>query len=52
MELLANINNDDWDLKYFAAQTYINPYAKTEKKNYLQKAFDCVKGNVNELIDE
>ena len=52
IELLDNIDNDDWDLKYFAAQTYIDLYSRTKNNSYLQKAFDCAKSNVNELIDE
>lgn len=51
-DILTNIDNDDWDLRYFAAQTYIDLYSKTQNDSYLQKAYDCAKSNVNELIDE
>ncbi len=38
-----------WDLKYFAAQTYIALYAKRDDISYLKTAYEIVKSNVNAL---
>lgn len=51
-KILANTNNDDWALRYFAAQIYIGLYSKTNEKSYLQKAYDITLNNVNHLVDE
>lgn len=49
--LLANIEPEDWMLRYFAAQTYVDLYSKTKKESYLQSAYDLAETNVNYLID-
>lgn len=51
-KLVSNIGNDDWDLKYFAALTYMDIYSKTENQQHLSKAYSLVKENVNNLIDK
>lgn len=50
--LLNNSNNDDWALKYFAAQTYIDLYNRTNGDKYLNDAYSIVKDNVNYLVVE
>ncbi len=51
-KLLANAKEDNWSLRYFAAQTYIDLYAKTKNETDLHEAYKIVKDNVNNLIDE
>ena len=51
-KLLANSDNSDWALRYFAAQTYVGLYAQTKDKDYLDKAYDVTLDNVNYLIAE
>ena len=43
---------DDWALRYLAAQTCADLYAKTNDKKYLQKAYEFTELNVNLLLDE
>lgn len=54
--ILENIETEDWALRYLAAQSYMDLAAKannqTDKKEYLQKAYDLAEENVNYLIDE
>lgn len=50
--ILANSDNDDWSLRYFAAQTYVGLYARTKDKGYLEQAYDVTLDNVNYLIAE
>lgn len=50
--IVANTQNKDWALRYFAAQTYVSIYGKTQDKAYLQKAYDIVLDNVNYLVKE
>ncbi len=53
VELLTkNLDTDDWDLRYFAAQTYVDLYSRTNDIGYLNKAYKLVLDNVNYLIDE
>ena len=48
--IVDNTYNSDWSLRYFAAQTYVDLYVKTNDRAYLQKAFDLAYDNVNELV--
>lgn len=50
--LTSNIDTDDWALRYFAAQTYVDLYAKTDDIEYLYQAYSLTLDNVNYLIDE
>ena len=38
-----------WELKYFAAQSYLDLYTKTNDIKYLKKAYVIAKDNVNTL---
>ena len=50
--ILDNTDHGDWALRYFAAQTYVDLYGKTEDRAYLESAYDVALDNVNYLIDE
>ncbi len=50
--ILDNTNNADWSLRYFAAQTFIELYARAKTLTYLQTAYDIAYDNVNELVAE
>ena len=50
--LINNCNSADWELRYFAALTYLDLYSKTENTEYLNKSYNAVKENVNLLIDK
>lgn len=50
--LRSNCKSTDWELRYFAAQTYIDLYARTGETSYLENAYELAKSNVNYLIDE
>ncbi len=50
--IVANTSNDDWAMRYFAAQVYIDLYARTKDDAYLWKAYEEAKNNISELIDE
>ena len=50
--LLDNTDHDDWTLRYYAAQVYINLSALTGRQNYLQTAYAIVLDNVNYLVGE
>ena len=51
-KILDNIDTEDWDLRYFATQIYVNLYAKTQNTTYLWDAYSVVLSNVNYLVDE
>lgn len=51
-KILENTGNDDWALRYFAAQIYTGLCAKTGERGYLQQAYDIALNNVNQLVDE
>lgn len=50
--LVANTHEDEWAMRYFAAQAYMDLYSRTEEPAYLKKAYDLAKKNVSQLIDE
>ena len=43
---------NDWALRYFAAQTFIDISARTQDKEYLRKAYNIALQNANELKAE
>lgn len=47
-----NADADDWAIRYFIAQTYIDLYTKTNDIAYLKDAKNQMIDVVNELIDE
>ena len=50
--LVDNTENSEWSLKYFAAQMYMDLYAQTNNKSYLDTAFTLALNNVNYLVAE
>lgn len=50
--ILDNSGHDDWALRYFAAQTYLDLSAKSQNDEYLKKAYNVILDNVNYLIGE
>lgn len=50
--IIENTDNDDWALRYFAAQTYIELYARTNDISYLRKAYEATLTNVTNLVDD
>ncbi len=50
--ILANTENSDWALRYFAAQTYLELYGLTQNEKYLNSAYEITLNNVNYLVEE
>ena len=50
--IIANTKNEDWALRYFAAQTYISIYDKTGQESYLRSAYNVALDNVTNLLHE
>lgn len=51
-EIYDNTKDADWSLRYFAAQIYMDLYALTKDKSYLDSAYEIAFNNVNVLVDE
>lgn len=45
-----NTDNEEWALKYFAAQTYVDLFSRTNKPEYLAEAYKIARGNVSFLL--
>lgn len=45
-------DTSNWVLRYFAAQSFIELYDITKDKDYLEKAYQIIRTNVNELVGE
>lgn len=52
VKIVENCDDKDWALRYFAAQIYIDLYACTEDKGYLEEAYNIAYDNVNMLVYE
>lgn len=50
--IMANTGNDEWALRYFAAQTYINFFGITGEIHYLNTAYEITLNNVTYLLTE
>ena len=50
--LLDNTDHDDWALRYYAAQVYIDLATQTNDRAYLKTAYGIVLDNVNYLVGE
>lgn len=50
--IVDNTDTDEWSVRYFAAQTYLDLYAKTKNREYLQEAYKIALDNVTILLDE
>ncbi len=51
-DLMANTSSDDWSIRYFAAQVYLDLYSRTGNKDYLKNAYDIADNNVTNLLAE
>ncbi len=51
-DILENTTTDEWSLRYFAAQVYLDLYAKTEDRTYLENAYNIAYDNVTILLEE
>ena len=49
--ILSNADGENWALRYFVAQIYLDLYKQTGSKEYLQKAHDIALNNVNVLVE-
>ena len=49
-QILANTDNDEWGLRFFAAETFLDLYLTTGRNVYLEKTFNIILNNVNELV--
>ena len=47
-----NTETSEWSLKYFAAQMYMDLYAKTNDSSYLDTAYQLILNNVNYLVEK
>ena len=50
-EILDNAGKDDWSLRYFVAQAYIDLSSVTGDSKYLKKAYNIALDNANNLVD-
>lgn len=50
--IIDNTRNEDWALRYFAAQTYVTLFDKTGDRQYLEHAYHTVLNNVTSLLHE
>lgn len=49
-KLIDNCDNTDWEMLYFAAQTYVDLYRRTENEDFLRNAYELALDNVNFLV--
>lgn len=50
--LVDNTESNEWALRYFAAQIYMDLYTKTKDIKYLDQAYELTLNNVNVLVNE
>lgn len=50
--IVDNTDDNDWSLRYFASQIYLDLYKETSDKKYIQSAYDICRNNVNVLVKE
>lgn len=50
--ILDNTEHNDWALRYYATQVFVDFYKVTNDISFLQKAYNIVLDNVNYLIDK
>lgn len=48
-QIMENTDEDDWNLRYFSAQTYLELYGLTKENTYLERAYEITLNNVNML---
>lgn len=50
--IVDNIEYDEWSLRYFAAQMYVDLYTRTNNTKYLKTAYTLTLNNVNSLVEK
>lgn len=50
--IIENTTTEEWSARYFAADVYLDLYARTGKREYLEAAYDIAYDNVTILLDE
>ena len=50
--IMENTTTEEWSTRYFAAQVYLDLYARTANSEYLEDAYNIVYDNVTILLDE
>ena len=48
--LIDNTSTEEWSVRYFAAQAYLDLYARTENHEYLEQAYKIAYDNVTILL--
>ena len=48
--IVKNTSTEDWSLRYFVAQVYMDLYARTEDRSYLDSAYKIAYDNVTILL--
>lgn len=51
-DIIKNTSTDDWSMRYFAAQTYLRLYSKTQDRKYMETAYKIISENVTVLLAE
>lgn len=49
--IIENTSTEDWSIRYFAAQIYLDLYSKTNDSKYLEKAYKIESENVTVLLN-
>lgn len=50
--IIENTSTDDWCVRYFAAQVYLDLYSKTNDSKHLEKAYKIASENVTVLLKQ
>lgn len=50
--IMENTTTEEWSIRYFAAQVYLDLYARTADREYLEAAYNIAYDNVTILLDE
>ncbi|MBO4893905.1 MAG: hypothetical protein J5562_03195 [Clostridia bacterium] len=51
LENTASEKKENWSLRYFAAQSYLDLYSKTNNKKYIESAYKIAKENATNLLE-
>jgi len=51
-DIMDNTTTEEWALRYFVAQVYLDLYARTGERNFLEGAYNIAYDNVAILLDE
>ncbi len=48
--IMDNSNSDDWSMRYFVAQVYLDLYSRTNRRTFLENAYRITSENVTVLL--